>query len=160
VVAYAGTVAVHEALGHGGAVALLGGRVVQVTTVDLRYDGGHLSASGHRVIAAAGTGANLLAGLIALAAGRAARWASATTRYFLWLFAHVNLFTAGGYPMALAFAGFGDWDAFTRGLHPRLAWRLGVTIEWHVNNRKLLFRFDLGRFLGRLNRPQIHFTIS
>ncbi len=151
IVAYVTTVFLHEAVGHGGAAILVGARIVQLTTVDLRYEGEGLTSWDHRMIAAAGSVANLLAGVAALCLLRGAQPASATIRYFRWLFGHVNLFTAGGYPMALAFSGFGDWDALTRGLPHRTAWRVGVTLLGAVISFATLAHAvrSLDPFLGR-----------
>ena len=128
VVAYIATVFIHEAVGHGGAAILTGARIVQLTTVNLRYQGEGLTPCDHRIIAAAGCAANLMAGIIALCFSRSVLRASAVNGYFCWLFGHVNLFTAGGYPMTLSFVEFGDWNAFTRGLPHRTAWQAGMTL--------------------------------
>src|SRR5204863_5192488 len=86
---------VHEGLGHGGAVLLLGARPTMFNAIFFTYDESTASTTAQRLISAGGSIANLLVGLpllALLARIRSTRW-----RYFLWLFAAVNILTAFGY---------------------------------------------------------------
>ena len=60
------------------------------------------------MISAAGSIANVVVGLPLLAIG--ARTRSTRWRYFLWLFAAVNILTAFGYLLFSGIAGVGDWS--------------------------------------------------
>lgn len=119
-VAYAGSDLVHEVLGHGTAVLLDPAvKAVSLSTVALS------SAGSSRLIAAAGTFANLLAGLAALLFLRT-RAGSTATRYFAWLFATVNLLNATSYPLYSGAFDFGDWAVVIAGLSPHAGWRAGL----------------------------------
>jgi hypothetical protein len=118
----------HEGLGHGGACLFVGGRPLALSSAWFDGDLAGVSSWGRRFVTAAGTLANLLVGLAALAALRRAPAASPHARFFLWLLAMANLFPAGGYLMVSPLAGFGDWRDFLQGLEPSLPWRLGLTL--------------------------------
>ena len=120
--------AVHEALGHGLAAAILGAHIVHVSSVDLSYDERSVGDVQNRIIAAAGPLANLIVGwLVVRSADRIPR-ESPVTRYTAWLFGTVNLFAAGGYLMVLSFANFGDMHAIVRGLGAPLVWQVALTL--------------------------------
>ena len=120
VIAYASCNMIHEVLGHGTAtLASPAVKAVSLTTVALSTSGGS------RVVAAAGTLANLLASLAAFALWRR-KWGSVTLRYFLWLLASVNLFNATAYLLYSGILGLGDWAVVTDNLEPHLVWRVGM----------------------------------
>jgi hypothetical protein len=89
-VAYAACDMVHEVLGHDVACAVTGVQALSLSTVALQ------TGSSNRFVAAAGSMANVLVGLLALALFRRGR-AFGATRYFLWLFAALNLLNGTGY---------------------------------------------------------------
>ncbi len=120
VVAFAFCDMVHEVLGHGTAtLASPTVRATMLTTVALSTDGSS------RTVAAAGSIANLAAAILAF-------WILTRTtlpaawRYFLWLFASVNLFNATAYFLYSGILGSGDWGVVIAGLEPHLLWRAGM----------------------------------
>jgi hypothetical protein len=122
VVAYAADDMIHEVLGHGlTALFVHGVKIVSVSTVALQ------TAGASRLVAANGTIANLLAGLIALGFLRRGTDLTAA-RYFLWLFGAVNLMNGMGYFLFSGLFGIGDWAVVIAGLQPPLAWRLGMSV--------------------------------
>lgn len=118
----------HEGLGHGGACLLVGGKPVQLSSMDFNSDTSGLPDWTNRAIAAGGTVVNLAAAAIALAAMRRTRNASPHFRYALWLFTTVNLFLGTGYFLYSGVAGIGDWVSVTRGLNPTWLWRAVLAI--------------------------------
>lgn len=118
---------IHEGVGHGATCALVGGRVLTVSSVQCQCDVEGLTRSRERSVEAAGTIANLVFGLLFFAALISCTAASPVARYFLWLSAMVNLLQAGGYLMLSPFLGFGDWAAFLDGLRRAFAWKLALT---------------------------------
>ncbi len=125
VIATALATLLHEGLGHGMAAWVLGADVKMISSVHCAYDSSMLSEGSRRLISAAGSFVNLDTGLVAWFLIRGAR--SATVRYFLWLFAAISLFQAGGYLMVSPLAGFGDWNAFVTDLPYPFLWRLLLT---------------------------------
>ena len=126
--AYALANIVHEGLGHGGACLLLGARPTMFNAIFVDYDEATASQAAQRVIAAAGSIVNVIVGLplIALLRSRAPlapRW-----RYFVWLFAAVNLLTAFGYLLFSGIAGIGDWTRVIAGIHPAWLLRIALTV--------------------------------
>lgn len=117
VVAYAACDLLHEVLGHGVATLFVPGvHALSLSTVALT------TSAESRPVAAAGSVANLLAGIVALVlARRGARPTAA--RYFLWLFGSLNLLNATGYPLFSGLFDFGDWAVVIAGLAPRVVWR-------------------------------------
>lgn len=141
---------VHEGLGHGGAALLLGARPRMLNAIFFNYDEATASNTGQRLISAAGSVVNLLVGLPLLAIIpriRSTRW-----RYFLWLFAAVNILTAFGYLLYSGIAGIGDWARVIDGFEPRLLFRGGMIvlggILYFVAAPRLLMP-PLDPFLGR-----------
>jgi len=133
IIAYVLAISVtHELAGHGLTALVLGAPVKAVASIGVDVDVSVLSPWAARAVNAAGCAANVLVGVAALSLLRRARplqdRADASTRYFLWLFGHVNLFVAGGYLMALSFAPFGDWHDFTQGLERPILWRAALTL--------------------------------
>lgn len=150
VTCYFAAVLIHEALGHAGITALLGGRVVQITSAACDCDVSALSPWAARVVFAGGCIANAFTGGLVLALRCLVRLEHAATRYALWLFGHVSLFVATGYLMVFPFLPAGDWHDFVGGLAPPLVWQLALTVlgvagyattMWHAQR-------SLSEFLG------------
>ncbi|HYQ96059.1 MAG TPA: hypothetical protein VER38_03525 [Candidatus Eisenbacteria bacterium] len=117
VVAYAACDMIHEALGHGLACALIPGvRALSISTVALQ------TSTESRLVAAAGSIANALAGILLLALSRR-RKRFDSMGYFLWLLATLNLFNGTGYLLFSGLLDVGDWAAVIAGLKPYGAWR-------------------------------------
>ena len=127
---------VHEALGHGIAALLTGDRILSLSTVAMQ------NAEANRLVSAAGTSANYLVGIIALALFARAQKLMAAT-YFLWIFAAFNLFNSG-YLVVSALLNNGDWANVIAGLNPPWVWRclLGATgVALYAVSIRLLARF-------------------
>jgi len=116
VVAYAAADAVHE-LGHALAAWISGVTLLSISSVAVQ------TGQESPVVAAAGTSANVAAGLVAFALIRTRRFAPAV--YCLWLFGFVSCMNTG-YLVVSALVDSGDWASVVAGLHPPLAWRLGM----------------------------------
>ena len=146
---------VHEGLGHGGATLLLGARPTMFNAIFFNYDESTASRAVQRCLSAAGSIANLLVGMPILAILPRVR--SNLCRYFLWLFAAVNVLTAFGYFCFSGIAGIGDWVHVVEGLGPPLLLRGGLTaigaVLYFVMAPRLLMP-GLDPFLGRA--PKIH----
>jgi len=121
VIAYAGASVVHEGLGHGAGCLLSGARPIAVSSV-------HFECSEEgRLVAAGGTLANILVGLLCWwAARRVTR--STRVRYLLWLSMAVNLLQAAGYFLFSGFGNIGDWAVVTRGVSPAWVPRVGLVL--------------------------------
>lgn len=120
VVAYAACDLIHEVLGHGTAVLLSPDvSAVSLTTVALSTTGAS------RPVAAAGSGANVVAGLAALA-WLLVRRGSGTARVFAWLLMSLDLLNAAAYPVDSAVLDYGDWAVVTSGLPAHAVWRAGL----------------------------------
>ncbi|HKF47920.1 MAG TPA: hypothetical protein VKB38_11235 [Terracidiphilus sp.] len=102
----------HEGLGHGVTAWLRGDHVTELTS-------NHLNAiRDDRLVDAAGTLVNFIAGFILLFASRAAA-SRATLRYFLWILATLNLLHAAGYFLFSGALNVGDWaQVIARLPHP------------------------------------------
>lgn len=156
IIAYAAADLVHEALGHGLTCLLLGFRMTRLSTVALE------AVSDGYLVPASGSIANVVAGAVSLAFFHRARGFSAT-RYFLWLFALINLLNGVGYLLFSGLSNFGDWSAVIAGFTPHWAWRAGLVVAgaalyiWAVRigaaamrelvAQGLLARRDLNRLL-------------
>lgn len=77
---------------------------------------------------AAGSIANIVVGLAAMAAGIALGPARSVWSYGLWLFGATNLFHAGNYMLIGPLTGFGDWASVARNLEPALVWTIAITV--------------------------------
>lgn len=122
VVAYAVCDMTHEVLGHGTAtLAAPDVSAVSLTTVALS------TAGSSRLVAAAGTLANIVASLVAFAVGHLAS-NSVRARYFWWLLASLNLFNATAYLLYSGILGSGDWAVVTAGFEPHVLWRGAMVI--------------------------------
>lgn len=110
---------IHEGLGHGGMCVATGGRPLMLSTV-------HFDCSAEtRLVAAGGTLADLLFGMLFWVAARAVK-RSACWRYFFWLLMTFTLFHVGGYFLFSGIGNIGDWSAVVAGWQPAWAWRVGV----------------------------------
>jgi hypothetical protein len=112
---------IHEALGHGGACLVTGGHPLALSTVHFECEGEG------KLVAAGGTLANLIAGVVFRAAARATRQ-STRLRYFFWLSMTVNLFAAGGYFLFSGIGNIGDWAAVIEGYQPAALYRVLLTM--------------------------------
>jgi hypothetical protein len=110
----------HEGVGHGGACLLVGARPLVLSTV--HFD----CTAGGRIVAAGGTVANLVLGVVCWLWSRQVR--APRARYFLWLAMTVNLFEAGGYFLFSGVGNIGDWADVIAGLQPAWVWRIGLTL--------------------------------
>jgi len=126
VAAFALSNVVHEALGHGGACLLTGGRAVALSAIHFDGDIAGLSPAAGKWVAAGGTLANLALGLVAAAALRTSRGAPGPARFFLWLSMTVNLLQAAGYWLFSGLGRIGDWAVVIDGWTPQWAFRLGL----------------------------------
>jgi hypothetical protein len=136
---------IHEALGHGGMCVAAGGQPIALSTV-------HFECSVEtRLVAAGGTLANFLFGVLFWVAARAVRQ-RASWRFFFWLLMTFNLFDAGGYFLFSGVGNFGDWASVVAGWQPAWAWRMGL-IALGVVTYFLLFvplcLRELRPFLGK-----------
>lgn len=117
IVAYAACDMVHEVFGHGLMCALTGVRALSLSTVALE------TTSSSRLVAAAGSIANVVAGMAAMMLfDRGGSFSPA--RYFLWLFASVNLLNGTGYLLFSGVLDIGDWAVVISSLAPHSTWRL------------------------------------
>jgi hypothetical protein len=116
IVAYASCDMVHEVAGHGLACALTGVRALSLSTVALQ------TGSSSRFVAAAGSIANVVAGILALTLFRRGTSFS-VMRYFVWLFGSVNLMNGFGYLLFSGVLDTGDWAVVIARLEPHGAWR-------------------------------------
>ncbi len=115
----------HEAVGHGGTAALLGAKVTKITSAYVTHEGA--SNFQARMIASAGVLTNLLFGCLAIFMRRhLQRSGNDVAHYFIWLFGHMNLFTAGGYLMTFALMKVGDLNIVVRGLPFEMAIRIAM----------------------------------
>lgn len=110
---------IHEGLGHGGMCLASGGLPLMLSTV-------HFECSADaRLVAAGGTIANLIFGVLFWVTARAVK-RSPSWRYFFWLLMTFNLFQAGGYFLFSGIGNIGDWAAVVAGWQPVWAWRMGL----------------------------------
>ena len=106
---------VHEVVGHGlAAWATPGVEALSLSSVALQTSGES------RLVAAAGSIANVVVGVLALALFRR------RSQFFWWLFGTVNLLNGTGYLIFSAVLGFGDWEVVIRSLEPAWAWRAAM----------------------------------
>jgi hypothetical protein len=109
---------VHEVVGHGTASLLMSDPILSLSTVAIQ------TASPNRLVSAAGTTANLIAGVVVLLFLRRTVKLTPWT-YFLWTFGAFNLFNVG-YLIVSACTNSGDWAAVITGLSPPGAWRCAL----------------------------------
>lgn len=122
IVAYAACDMTHEVLGHGIATGLVPNvRALGLSTIGLQTSGSS------RFVAAAGSIANVLAGLVSMALARRGR-GFGPGRWFAWLFGILNLLNATGYPLFSGVLDFGDWAVVIASLEPHGAWRVVLAL--------------------------------
>lgn len=136
---------IHEGLGHGGMCIATGGQPLMLSTV-------HFQCSADtRLVAAGGTLANLIFGVLFWVAARAVK-RTASWRYFFWLLMTFNLFQAGGYFLFSGIGNIGDWTVVVGGWQPAWAWRIGLfalgTVTYFILFVSLALR-ELRPFLGK-----------
>ena len=112
---------IHEGIGHGGACLLTGGRPLVLSTVHFDCGGGGIA------VAAGGTIANLIAGVVFWFASGQVRHAT-RLRFFLWLSMTLNLLGASGYFLFSGVGNIGDWADVIQGERPVWLWRVGLTL--------------------------------
>lgn len=134
---------IHEALGHGGACVLTGGHVLGLSSVYFDCD------RDTRIVAAGGTIANFVAGVLCFAASRIVRRAP-RLRYFLWLLMTINLLEVGGYFLFSGVGNIGDWARVIQGLQPSWAWHLGLIVAGAISYSYFVWLslLELRPFLG------------
>jgi len=121
VIGSAAATLLHEAVGHGVVAWLRGDIPTELTS-------NHLSSlTADRWVEAGGTLVNLCAGSIALIASRSAGNRS-NLRYFLWIFAALNLLPGAGYFLFSGILGIGDWSEVIRGAPHQNLLRIIMTI--------------------------------
>ena len=130
-VAYAIANIVHEGVGHGGACVLTG--CVPEVLSSVHFDGNEdgISDGARRWIAAGGSIANVVLGVLALwllARARSPHW-----RLFLWVLAFVNLLQAAGYLLFSGIGNIGDWAVVIAQWQPAWAWRVALTVAGAVS---------------------------
>jgi hypothetical protein len=108
---------VHEGLGHAATALLTGTQSGVLTTVAWSSD------FDSRLVAAAGTLANLAAGLIFWILLRGAARTSVRLRFFLLISLAFNLFTGTGYFFFSGVTNFGDWAVVIAGSQAHWMWR-------------------------------------
>ncbi len=118
----------HEGLGHGLVSALLGGKVVNISSTACNCGVEGLPRASQRAVSAAGPLMNLALSLVFFGLGRAMRNASVAARYFLWLSMTVNGLVFAGYLAIPTLFGFGDWFDFIQGLSPAGLWRVALIV--------------------------------
>jgi hypothetical protein len=160
VLAYAAANVLHEGVGHGGACVLVGGAPQLLTSANFECGTAGLTPTAARWIAASGTIANLLGGAAAVIAYRRSGARGPAVRFFLWLFATINVFTAFGYFLFSGLGRIGDWADVLAPLHPPWAWRLplaagGFALYWLAAQRAFA---ALGRLIG--GRPSDRFVLG
>jgi hypothetical protein len=117
----------HEAVGHGGACLLVGGKPLSLTAVYFDNDPAGLGSVQTRLIAAGGPLINLLTGLAAWIVLRRSKGVAGTGRYFVWLLMTLGLFMGTGYLLFSGMSGIGDMAVVTEGLQPSWLWRIVLT---------------------------------
>jgi hypothetical protein len=111
----------HEGAGHGVMAWLRGDIPTELTS-------NHLSSlHPDKWVDAGGTLVNLFAGTCSLLASNNAG-NRANFRYFLWIFAALNLLPGAGYFLFSGIFGFGDWYQVIRDLPHQVTLRTGMTL--------------------------------
>lgn len=134
----------HEGLGHAATALLTGTNSGVLSTVEWS------SGSDTRLVAAAGTLANLAAALVFWIALRSAASRSVRWRFFLLASLAFNLLAGTGYFFFSGVTGFGDWAIVIAGLHAHWFWRtllvVGGTASYY--GAALAVGIGLVRYVG------------
>ena len=121
VIGSAAATLLHEGVGHGVVAWLRDDIPTELTS-------NHLSSvKADRWVEAGGTLVNLCAGSIALIASRFSGNRS-NLRYFLWIFAALNLLPGAGYFVFSGILGLGDWEEVIRSAPHQMLLRMIMTI--------------------------------
>jgi hypothetical protein len=121
VIASAVATLLHEGVGHGLTAFVRGDVPTELTS-------NHLSSlHPDRMVQAAGTIVNLIAGVVAMLAASRVN-AGANARYFFWILGALNLLPGAGYFMFSGIFGFGDWNEVISGMPYHAALRAGMTV--------------------------------
>jgi len=112
----------HEGLGHAATALVTGAKSGVLTTVAWSSD------FDSRLVAAAGTLANLLAAFVFWLALRRARGRSVRLSFFLLTSLAFNLFAGTGYFFFSGVTNFGDWAMVVAGLPSHWLWRTLLTV--------------------------------
>jgi len=119
IVAYATNDVIHELVGHGTVALLLGIKITSISSVGLQ------SLERSRLLSAAGSIANVLAGVISFVwLQRRKKFGRAG--YLLWLLGFVNVMDGTCYLLASALLNNGDWSVVIADLNPAWAWRAAM----------------------------------
>ncbi|MEP6618874.1 MAG: hypothetical protein ABJE47_06150 [bacterium] len=127
VIVYSLSSLLHEAVGHGGACLAVRGVATELSSMHFECNLPVTATTAERIVAAGGTVATLLGGMVALQFYRLAP-ASNVWRYALWLFAAINLMQGTGYFLFSGVGNVGDWAAVTEHWKPEWAWRAGLAL--------------------------------
>jgi hypothetical protein len=135
---------VHEGLGHAATALLTGAKTGTLSTV------AWTSSYDSRLVAAAGTLANLAAALFFWIVLVKAAQASVQWRFFLLISFAFNLLDGAGYFLFSGFTDFGDWATVIAGLPAHWMWRtvlvvVGVTTYYGA---VLIVGIGLVRYVG------------
>ena len=163
--------ALHEHAGHALACLSFGGHIKELGAfyVDCGYES--LSDMGNRLVALAGPLMSLIVGLIAMLLFDRTSKSNPLLKYFIWLFATVNLMTAAGYILFSGVAGIGDLGTGQYGVfyqvQPEWLYRVGLAVVgaacyyWvvRVSIRKV-DAFIGGEGVERVNRAQMISLVS
>lgn len=124
----------HEILGHGGAVLIVGGKVISVDAMYFDQDISNATFWQEKFVRANGSFINIIFAVIAMFWISRMKNVSTWMGYFLWLVIMMNCFQAGNY---IAFGKFihpgMDWAKILEGLEPALFWEMlemcfGITL--------------------------------
>ncbi|MFO0758283.1 MAG: hypothetical protein U0359_17445 [Byssovorax sp.] len=118
VLVYAAANVTHEALGHGGACVLVGGKPVELNAVYFECDERGLGGAAIRWISAGGTLVNLIVGALAALGLRLSGRGATPGRYALWLLMTVSLLQGTGYWLFSGLGNLGDWAKVVEGRSP------------------------------------------
>jgi hypothetical protein len=113
---------IHEGLGHAATALATVAHSGVLSTVAWSGNGDS------RLVAAAGTLANLVAGGIVWLALRSKSSASTSERYFLFLCATFNLLAGTGYFFFSGVSNFGDWADVIAGTQSHAMWRVLLAV--------------------------------
>ncbi|MDH4109396.1 MAG: hypothetical protein OEW35_13870 [Gammaproteobacteria bacterium] len=140
----------HEGAGHGGACVAVGGNPIALSSIHFECDIADPTGSSGRVVAAAGTIVNLIAGTIAILMLKSVSAANNPhTYFFVWLFATINLLMGAGYFLFSGAGNIGDWAVIANGLLQPAIWRPSLAIFG------LLLYFLMARISSRAFRPLV-----
>ncbi len=134
----------HEGFGHAATALLTGARSGVLSTVAWSSD------FDSRLVAAAGTLANLAAAIVLWMALRSATHASVRLRFFLFISFAFNLLAGTGYFFFSGVTNFGDWADVIAGLPMHWLWRTLLVVVGIASyyGAVLLVGIALVRYVG------------